>query len=122
MGDDLFFPTLKKLATDPAYTYDNFVTSTDVEQLFSNAAGYSLKPFFDFYLRTTNVLDFSVKELGYQQYQIKLNNYFMDLPVEIIVNGKPEKMIMGKEGIKIKSSLPPTVDPNGYYLKKITLQ
>ncbi|MEI6264316.1 MAG: M1 family metallopeptidase [Sphingobacteriia bacterium] len=122
IGDEIFLPTLKKLATDPAYTYDNFVTSTDVEQLFSGAAGYSLKPFFDFYLRTTNVLDFTVKELGYQEYQIKLNNYFMDLPVDIFINGKIEKRTMGKEGIKIKSTLPPTVDPKGYYLKKVTLQ
>ena len=34
IGDDLFFPTLKKLATDPKYTYDNFVTTDDVEKLF----------------------------------------------------------------------------------------
>ena len=65
-----------KLATDPAYTYDNFVTTNDVEALFSKAAGKDLKPFFDFYMRTTDVLDFSVKETGYQQYTIKLNNFF----------------------------------------------
>jgi hypothetical protein len=67
------------------------------------------------------VLDFTVKELGYQEFQIKQNNYFMDLPVELIVNGKAEKMMLGKEGIKVKSMMPPTVDPNGYYLKKVTL-
>ena len=121
IGDDVFFPTLKKLATDPAYTYDNFVTTADVEKLFSNAVGYSLKPFFDFYLRTTNVLDFSIKEIGYQQYQIKLNNYFMDLPIDIMINGKMEKFMIGKDGIKIKSNLPPTIDPIGYYLKKVLL-
>jgi aminopeptidase N len=119
LGDEIFFPALKKLATDPSTTYDNFVTSTDVEQLFSKAAGYSLKPFFDFYLRTTNVLEVSVKETGYQQYQIKVNNYFMDLPFDILINGKKEKMVIGKDGIKVKSDLPPAIDPTGYYLKKI---
>jgi aminopeptidase N len=122
LGDEIFFPALKKLATDPATTYDNFVTSTDVELLFSKAAGYSLKPFFDFYLRTTNVLEVSIKEIGYQQYQIKINNYFMDLPFDILINGKKEKIIIAKDGIKVKSNLPPTVDPTGYYLKKITIQ
>ncbi|MEO6542328.1 MAG: M1 family metallopeptidase, partial [Ferruginibacter sp.] len=34
MGDELFFPTLKKFATDPKYTYDNTVVTTDVEQHF----------------------------------------------------------------------------------------
>jgi aminopeptidase N len=122
IGDDIFFPAIKKLATDPATTYDNFVTSTDVEQLFSKAAGYSLKPFFDFYLRTTNVLEISVKEMGYQQYEIKLNNWFMDLPIDILINGQKEKRIFSKEGIKVKSSIPPTIDPTGFYLKKVTFQ
>ncbi len=122
IGDSIFFPALKKLATDPAYTYDNFVTSTDVENVFSNAAGYSLKSFFDFYLRTTNVLEVSVKELNYQQYQINITNYFMALPIDILMNGKIEKMKVGKEGIKVMSVLPPMIDPSGFYLKKVTIQ
>ena len=122
IGDQLFFPTLKKLATDPQYTYDNFVTSKDVEELFTNAAGYSLKPFFDFYLRTTNTLDFNVKEIGYQQYQITPANYVMDLPVDMMVNNKIEKKILTKEGLKISSQYPPIIDPNGYYLKKVFMQ
>ena len=122
IGDSIFFPTLKKLATDPAYTYDNFVTSADVEKLFSNAAGHSLKPFFDFYLRTTNVFEFNVKEIGYQQYKITFSNCFMDLPIDVLMNGKIEKMILGKDAIKVKSVLPPMIDPNGFYLKKVTIQ
>lgn len=122
IGDELFFPTLKKLSTDPQYTYDNFVTSKDVEILFSNAVGYSLKPFFDFYLRTTNLIEIAVKEIGYQQYQILPTNYFMNLPIDIQLDDKLEKHILVKEGIKIKSSTPPSIDPKGFYLKKITLQ
>ena len=122
IGDEIFFPTLKKLSTDPQYTYDNFVTSKDVEELFTKAVGYSLKPFFDFYLRTTNTLDFNVKEIGYQQYQITPANYVMDLPVDMMINNKIEKKILGKDGLKISSQYPPIMDPNGYYLKKVTLQ
>lgn len=122
LGDDVFFKTLKQLATDEAYTYDNTVTTTDVEQLFSKAAGYSLKPFFDFHLRTTQLMEVSIKETGYQQYQIKPLNYFMDLPYEVTVNGKPSRMIIGKEGITVKSNSLPMVDAAGYYLKKLTIQ
>ncbi len=46
MGDSVFFPTLKKLATDPQYTYDNTVVTADVEKLFSGAYGKSLEPLF----------------------------------------------------------------------------
>lgn len=122
IGDEIFFPTLKKLATDPRYTYDNFVVSNDVEALFSNAAGYTLKPFFDFYLRTTNTLDFNVKEIGFQQYQISPANYIMDLPVDIMINNKIERKIMVKDGLKITSQYTPIIDPNGFYLKKVVSQ
>ena len=121
-GDDIFFPTLKKLATDPKYTYDNFVTTTDVEQLFSSASGKDLKPFFDFYLRTTNVIDVNVKEIGYQKYQIKINNFFMPLPFDITANNQTSRLIIPAEGITVNSTLPPQVDTKGFYLKKVTIQ
>ncbi|MBK6979851.1 MAG: M1 family metallopeptidase [Cytophagaceae bacterium] len=121
IGDEIFFPTIKKLATDPKFTYDNVVTSDDVERLFSSAAGKNLKPFFDFYLRTTDVLDIDVKEIGFQKYRIKLNNFFMPLPFDIISNGKSEKVIIPAEGITVTSDFAPQVDPKGNYLKKITI-
>ncbi len=122
IGDEIFFPTLKKLATDPAYTYDNFVVTSDVEKLFSGASGKNLKPFFDFYLRTTDVLDIVIKETGYHKYQIKINNHFMDLPVDITTDSKTEKIIIPKDGIMVTSNTPPMVDSKGFYLKKITIQ
>ena len=121
-GDDVFFPTLKKLATDPAYTYDNFVTTTDVEQLFSKASGKNLQPFFDFYLRTTDLLDIKVKETGYHKYDVKIDNYFMDLPVEVTNYNKTEKIILSKEGVTLTSNTPPIIDAKGFYLKKISIR
>ena len=122
IGDDIFFPTLKKLATDPQYTYDNFVTTQDVEKLFSTASGKDLKPFFDFYLRTTDVLDLNVKEIGFQKYQLKINNFFMPLPIEITANGKINRMVIPKEGITVSSTTPPQLDTKGFYLKKVTIR
>lgn len=121
IGDEVFFPTLKSLATNPKYTYDNFVTTDDVEKLFSTSSGKNLKPFFDFYLRATDVLDVSVKEIGFQKYQIKVNNFFMPLPFDIIANDKINKVIIPAEGIIINSIFSPQIDPKGFYLKKITI-
>jgi aminopeptidase N len=121
IGDEVFFPTLKSLATNPKYTYDNFVTTDDVEKLFSTSSRKNLKPFFDFYLRTTDVLDVSVKEIGFQKYQIKVNNFFMPLPFDIIANDKINKVIIPAEGIIINSIFSPQIDPKGFYLKKITI-
>lgn len=121
-GDDIFFPTLKKLATDPRYTYDNFVTTSDVEKLFSAASCKNLQPFFDFYLRTTQVIEVNVKEIGFQKYKVNITNFFMPLPFEIRVNDKTSKLIIPAEGLELNSVSPPQVDPKGFYLKKITIQ
>ncbi len=122
IGDSIFLATLKKLATDPAYTYDNFVTSTDVEQLFSRSTGMDLKPFFDFYLRTTDVLDIQVKETAYQTYQVSIQNAFMELPFDIQTDAGKQRVRIGKEPVTIKSKNIPVVDGEGYYLKKITIR
>ncbi len=120
IGDEIFFPTLKKLATDPAYTYYNTVTTMDVEQLFSKESGINLKPYFDFYLRTTDVMDFSIKETAFHTWTIKLNNFVMPLPVDITTSRGKERLRMEKDGISILSDTPPQVDAGGHYLKKVS--
>jgi hypothetical protein len=46
----------------------------------------------------------------------------MDLPYEITLNGKATRMILGKDGITVKSNSLPLVDAAGYYLKKLVIQ
>jgi aminopeptidase N len=122
LGDEIFLPTLKKLATDPKYTYDQFVTTQDVEQLFSMEAKQDLKPLFDFYTRTNDVLDIAVKEVGAGKFSIKLNNFFMALPMDITTEKGTTKMLIPKEGITVQSAFPPQVDLKNNYLKKISIQ
>lgn len=122
LGDEIFLPTLKKLATDPKYTYDQFVTTQDVEQLFSIEAKQDLKPLFDFYTRTNDVLDIAVKEVGAGKFTIKLNNFFMALPMDITTEKGTTKMLIPKEGITVQSAFPPQVDLKNNYLKKISIQ
>jgi aminopeptidase N len=117
IGDEVFLPTLKKLATDSAYTYDHFVTTNDVEQLFSKASGKNLQPFFNFYLRTTQSMEFQVREIGFHKYRIVLNNFFMPIPLDVMTDKGTERMQLEKAGIVVNSIFPPVVDPKGYYLK-----
>ncbi len=122
IGDSLFFPILKKLATDPRYTYDNFVTTDDVEKLFSTESHTDLKPLFDFYLRTTQKLDIDVKQTDQNKYLVKLLNYDGALPVEILTDGTVTRSMVDKKGITITSQSAPQIDPNGYYLKRVILE
>ncbi len=120
LGDDIFFPTLKKLATDTKYTYDNFVTTDDVEQLFSKESGKDLKPFFDFYLRTTNKLEMNLSQTGYNEYTLRVPNLPIPLPLDILTDKGIERIVIKDKTFKIKSSTPPVVDVKGNYLKTVT--
>ena len=122
LGDSVFFPILKKLATDPKYTYDNFVTTDDVEKLFSADSHTNLKSLFDFYIRTTQKLEIDVKQVEESKYILKLLNYDGTLPVEVMVDGKITRSKLDKTGITITSQAPLQIDPRGFYLKKVILE
>ena len=122
LGDSVFFPILKKLATDARYTYDNFVTTDDVEKLFSNDSHTNLKPLFDFYIRTVQKLDIDVKQVEDKKYVVKLLNFDGGLPMEILVDGKVTRGQVDKKGITINSQSLPQIDPRGFYLKRVILE
>lgn len=122
IGDSIFFPTLMTLATAPEYTYDNMVNTAHVEQLFSKAAGRDLKPFFDFYLRTTNRFEILVKQTRDDQYRIALLNTDIVLPLEIETSEGVKRMMVDKKGIQVQSSVLPSIDKKGYYYKRLVLE
>ena len=122
LGDDIFFTTLKKFATDPQYTYDNQVTTSDVEKFFSKESGKDLKPLFDFYLRTVQKLEIDVKQMDDTKYLVKIQNFDMPLPMEILTDSGSQKVMLDKKGVTITSKSIPQVDPKVYYLKKIILE
>lgn len=122
LGDEIFFPTLKKLATDPQYTYDNTVVTDDVEKLFSTAYGKSLKPLFHLFLYTTDKLEIYVKQTGENDYQVKLLNLNMSIPLDIKTDQGIKRVMVDKKGTNLKSSAYIQVDPNVFYLKKLIIE
>ncbi len=122
IGDSIFFPTLKQLATSSQYNYDNLVNTDDVEQLFSKASGMNLKPLFDFCLRTTQKLEVHVTGMPENQYKIQLQNFDGLLPIDIITDKGKKRSMIDKKGIIVKSSVQPQVDPDSYYLKRLIIE
>ena len=120
LGDDLFFPTLKKLATDPKYTYDNFVVTDDVEKLFSGASGKNLKPLFDFFLRTINKLQIEIKQTGFHEYNVRSTNLPMPLDIDVLTNTGTQKITLSEKGVRVISDFTPVMDSKGYYLKTVS--
>jgi len=122
MGDEIFFPTLKKLATDSMYTYDNTVVTDDVEKLFSRAYGKSLKPLFQLYLYTNDKVEIHVKQTDDEKYLVKLLNIDMELPIDIVTASGKQKLLVNKKGITVTSKTPIQVDPDVFYFKKLIIE
>jgi aminopeptidase N len=122
MGDEIFFPTLKKLATDPQYTYDNTVMTGDVEKLFSAAYGKNLKPVFHLFLYTTDKLEYYVKQTGEDKFHVKLLNLDMQIPVDILTDSGIQRMNVDSKGTTVTSKTYIQVDPKVFYLKKVTME
>ncbi len=122
MGDEVFFPTLLKFATDTAYTYHNTVTTNDLDALFSKAYGQSLTPLFNLFLRTTNKLEFSIKQTDTGTWMIKTLNLNMPLPIDVVTSSGSARVMVDGKGVKLQSSSLPQVDPKMFYLKKIIFE
>lgn len=122
IDDRFFFSTLNELATSPQYTYDNLVTTDDVEQLFSERSSINLKPLFDLFLRTTQKLEVHVTVRPNDQYLIQLDNIDMTLPLDIVTDKGVQKIWVDKKPFTVKSTVMPQIDPDMYYLKKVIIE
>ena len=122
MGDNVFFPALKELATGSHYTYDSLVTTDDVERLFSKESKKPLKPLFDLYLRSTQKVDFNVKQLSDTTYTVRLINLDGPLPVQVGTPSGTRTEQVTNKGTTVTSHGWPQVDPNVYYFKRVILE
>ena len=122
MGDSTFFPALKKFVTSPKYTYDNLVTTDDVQQFFSEESGMDMKPLFDLYLRSVNKLEVHIKQLPGSKYLVQLQNMSIPLPIDIMTDNGTKRLTVDTKGITISSKIMPVIDPETFYIKKITIE
>jgi aminopeptidase N len=119
IGDSLFFPALRKLATDTNYTYTHTVNTDDVMRLFNHESGQDLTSLFNLFLRTTDKLQIDVRQTGLSQYQIKLVNTDMALPLDITLDGITARKMVDKKGITVSAKSLPLVDNRTFYLKRV---
>jgi len=122
LGDSIFFPTLKKLATDSQYTYHNLIGTIDVQQLFSKSSGIDLAPLFHLYIYTTDKLMILVKQVAFGKYLIQLQNIDMPLPLDIATNTGTQKLIVDKKGVTVSSTTMPLIDTNVFYIKEVVYE
>ena len=122
MGDSTFYPALKKFVTSPRYTYDNLVTTDDVQKFFNQGSGRDLTPLFDLYLRSFNKLEVHIKALRNDKYLLQLQNIAIPLPMDITTDAGTKKMMIDSKGLTIQSKILPVIDPDMYYLKRVIIE
>jgi aminopeptidase N len=122
VGDSVFFPALKFLATDPAYTYDKLVNTNDVLQLFSRRAGLDLQPLFRHCLYTIDKLEVLVQRILKDGFLMSIKNVDMQLPVEIVTETGKQTVKLSKAPTVVRSKTLPVIDPEMYYFSRIILE
>jgi len=95
------------------------VVTADVEKLFSGAYGKSLDPLFHLFLYTTDKLEVSVKQTKEGEYQVKLLNVDISIPIDIQTDSGLQRVIVDKKGTTIASKTSIQIDPKVFYLKKV---
>ena len=119
LGDSIFFPAIKRIATDSNHTYIHSASTAEVEQTFEQASGRDLSPLFHLYLYTTDKLEIRVRPTYPTHYLVQLLNVDMSLPMEITTDAGTSQMTVDKKGIKVTSTTMPFIDTRDFYLKKV---
>jgi aminopeptidase N len=119
IGEEKFFELIKSFIGDKRYTYVNTVNTDMVENHFSTGVKMDLKPYFDFFLKTTNRLTIFVKEVRPKEYDISFKNYAGVLPLEIKDGDTIKKVMVSDKPLRITLEHFPMIDPTGYYFKNV---
>ena len=82
----------------------------------------NLKPLFDFYLRTTNLLEITIRQTGLTSWVIQAKQIPMTLPVEISGSNGNTKVQLTAQPVKIESLTLPIVDAGSHYLKRVIIE
>ncbi len=118
LGDSVFFSTLKQFATDPKYTYQNFIDSDDLIDLVIQNSGRNYRPLMEMYLKTTKLPQVEIDSTGISQYEVSIPNIEFRLPMEVTVGDKSRRYLLGREKVAIAADERPVVDARGWYLKE----
>jgi aminopeptidase N len=119
LGDSVFFPAIRHVATDSNHTYTHTTSTADVERTFDQASGMDLSPLFHLYLYTTDKLEIRVRQVDANHWLVQLLNIDMSLPLEIGTDAGTSRMMVDKKGVTVTSVAMPSIDMRDFYLKKV---
>ncbi len=93
-----------------------------MKNLLSGAYGKSLEPLFHLFLYTTDKLEIYTRQTRENDYQVRLLNLDMTVPVDIQTDAGIQRIMVDKKGTTVTSKTPILVDPKIFYLKKVIME
>ncbi len=122
LGDEVFFKTIRDFAHEPAFTYENQVKTRDLQFYITEKTDYDVKPFFDLFLRTTEVPGIIVKEINSNSFSIEIPNIDFTLPMDVKLEDGTQRLELSAKPVTVTSSVKPIVDAEGWFLKDVVYE
>ncbi len=116
VGDDAFFPMLKAIAKQDAYTYANQASTADLIDYLSKDSDLDIKEFLTWYLYREDLPKVSINKKKKNVFLISLPEISFDLPVEVQTDKGIENMVLSSTPTEVLSTTGVEVDPLGWYL------
>lgn len=116
LGDAVFFPVLREIANQKAFTYTNQASTENLIDYLSEGSDLAVRPFLEWYLFRADLPRVSVRKKNRNTYQVSLPDISFELPVEIKTDKGIKRVTLSSTPIEVISSTALKVDPNGWYL------
>jgi aminopeptidase N len=116
LGDDSFFPLLKGIAHQEAFTYANQASTAQLIDFLSKDSDLDVREFLSWYLYREDLPKVSVKKKKKDVFLVSLSNISFSLPVDVKTDKGTERIVLSSNPTEVISSSKVEVDPLGWYL------
>ena len=77
---------------------------------------------FHLFLYTTNKLEVNVRQTKENEYQVKLLNLDMTIPIDVQTDAGLQRVMIDKKATTVTSKSYIIIDPKMFYLKKVVME
>lgn len=116
LGDDAFFPLLKGIAHQEAFTYANQASTTELIDYLSRDSELDVSEFLSWYLYQEDLPKVTVKKKKKNVFLVSLPGTTFSIPVQVKTDKGIERIMLSSTPTKVLSSSNVEVDPLGWYL------
>ncbi|WP_081634890.1 M1 family metallopeptidase [Lunatimonas lonarensis] len=116
LGDDRFFPLLKRIAEHDEFTYANQVSTEELISFLEAESGEELREFLEYYLYGAKLPKVKINRKRKGVYEVVFQGIGFSLPVEVETDRGIEILVLSGTPTQVVNNSAPVVDPRNWYL------